>query len=180
MKKLAFRMAALAVILAGVTACASKEKAESTEEQDQTAQQIEDNLNVQPEADPIAEPEPDSDEDDMGTTYIATHSGLKYRVIKEGNGRSPKATDVVEVNYEGRLLDGTVFDSSYDRGQSIEFPLNGVIKGWTEGLQLMKEGGKFTFFIPSDLAYGPNGIPNAIPPHSTLIFDVELINVKKK
>ncbi|WP_201534025.1 FKBP-type peptidyl-prolyl cis-trans isomerase [Psychrobacter ciconiae] len=105
-----------------------------------------------------------------------TASGLQYKAIKEGTGKSPKATDVVEVNYEGKLIDGTVFDSSYERGEPIEFPLNQVIAGWTEGLQLMKEGGKYEFFIPSDLAYGEAG--NAgIEPNSTLIFTVELLKV---
>ena len=109
-----------------------------------------------------------------------TESGLQYVVDKEGTGAQPSATDEVTVHYTGRLLDGTVFDSSVNRGQPATFPLNRVIPGWTEGVQLMKEGAKFTFFIPSDLAYGPQGIPNAIPPHSTLIFDVELIKVIKK
>ena len=107
-----------------------------------------------------------------------TDSGLQYVVIKEGEGKQPTATSEVTVHYTGKLLDGTVFDSSINRGEPATFPLNRVIPGWTEGLQLMKEGGKYTFFIPSDLAYGPNGIPNVIPPHSTLIFDVELISVK--
>ena len=106
-----------------------------------------------------------------------TESGLQYKVLKEGTGKSPKATDVVEVNYEGKLLDGTVFDSSYERGQPIEFPLNQVIAGWTEGVQLMKEGGKYEFYIPADIAYGEAG--NAgIEPNSTLIFTVELLEVK--
>lgn len=109
-----------------------------------------------------------------------TASGLQYVVEKEGDGASPKATDEVTVHYTGKLLDGTVFDSSVSRGEPATFPLNRVIPGWTEGVQLMKEGAKFTFFIPSDLAYGPQGVPNAIPPHSTLIFDVELIKVVKK
>jgi FKBP-type peptidyl-prolyl cis-trans isomerase len=109
-----------------------------------------------------------------------TASGLQYIVEKEGNGATPTAEDEVTVHYTGKLLDGTVFDSSVNRGEPATFPLNRVIPGWTEGLQLMKEGGKTTFFIPSDLAYGPNGIPNVIPPHSTLIFDVELIKVNKK
>ena len=109
-----------------------------------------------------------------------TESGLQYVIDKEGEGESPSATDEVTVHYTGKLLDGTVFDSSVSRGEPATFPLNRVIPGWTEGVQLMKEGGKYTFFIPSDLAYGPQGIPNAIPPHSTLIFDVELIKVIKK
>lgn len=109
-----------------------------------------------------------------------TASGLQYVVEKEGTGAQPSATDEVTVHYTGKLLDGTVFDSSVSRGEPATFPLNRVIPGWTEGVQLMKEGAKYTFFIPSDLAYGPQGMPNAIPPHSTLIFDVELIKVVKK
>lgn len=109
-----------------------------------------------------------------------TASGLQYVVEKEGEGASPKADDEVTVHYTGRLLDGTVFDSSVNRGEPATFPLNRVIPGWTEGVQLMKEGAKYTFFIPSDLAYGPQGIQGAIPPHSTLIFEVELIKVNRK
>ena len=109
-----------------------------------------------------------------------TASGLQYVVEKEGTGAQPGAEDEVTVHYTGKLLDGTVFDSSVNRGEPATFPLNRVIKGWTEGVQLMKEGAKYTFFIPSDLAYGPQGVPNAIPPHSTLIFEVELIKVNKK
>ena len=109
-----------------------------------------------------------------------TASGLQYVVDKEGEGAQPTAEDEVTVHYTGKLLDGTVFDSSVNRGEPATFPLNRVIPGWTEGVQLMKEGGKYTFFIPSDLAYGAQGVPNVIPPHSTLIFDVELIKVVKK
>ena len=109
---------------------------------------------------------------------ITTESGLQYMVIKEGTGKSPKATDSVECHYEGFLIDGTVFDSSVQRGQTATFPLGGVIKGWTEGLQLMKEGGKYRFFIPYHLAYGEAGAAGAIPPYAALIFDVELIAVK--
>lgn len=109
-----------------------------------------------------------------------TASGLQYVVEKEGEGAQPTATDEVTVHYTGKLLNGQVFDSSVQRGEPAIFPLNRVIPGWTEGVQLMKEGAKYTFFIPSDLAYGPQGIPNAIPPHSTLIFEVELIKVIKK
>lgn len=109
-----------------------------------------------------------------------TASGLQYVVEKEGTGAQPGATDEVTVHYTGKLLDGTVFDSSVSRGEPATFPLNRVIPGWTEGVQLMSEGAKYTFFIPSDLAYGPQGVPNAIPPHSTLIFEVELIKVNNK
>lgn len=110
--------------------------------------------------------------------YTTTASGLKYKVIRKGNGRSPKATDVVLVNYEGKLLDGTVFDSSYKRGEPIEFPLNRVIPGWTEGVQLMQEGAEYEFIIPYQLAYGAEGMPPSIPPKADLIFKVELIQVK--
>lgn len=109
-----------------------------------------------------------------------TASGLQYVVEKEGTGAQPTAEDEVTVHYTGKLLNGQVFDSSVNRGEPATFPLNRVIPGWTEGVQLMKEGAKYTFFIPSDLAYGPQGVPGAIPPHSTLIFDVELIKVNKK
>ena len=104
-------------------------------------------------------------------------SGLQYKVIKEGNGAMPKDTSMVKVNYEGRLIDGTVFDSSYKRGESATFPLNGVIPGWTEGVQLMSEGSKYRFFIPYQLAYGERGAGQAIPPFAALVFDVELIKV---
>ena len=106
-----------------------------------------------------------------------TASGLQYVIEKEGTGKQPSATDNVTVHYTGRLLDGKVFDSSVSRGEPATFPLNRVIPGWTEGLQLMKEGAKYVFFIPSDLAYGAQGAGGAIPPHSTLIFEVELIKV---
>jgi FKBP-type peptidyl-prolyl cis-trans isomerase FkpA/FKBP-type peptidyl-prolyl cis-trans isomerase FklB len=105
-----------------------------------------------------------------------TASGLQYEVITEGKGKSPVATDTVKVHYKGTLIDGTQFDSSYDRNEPAEFPLNGVIKGWTEGLQLMKVGGKMRLFVPSDLAYGPQGRPS-IPPNSVLIFEVELLEI---
>lgn len=106
-----------------------------------------------------------------------TKSGLQYEVLQEGTGKSPKATDKVRCHYEGRLLDGSVFDSSYQRGEPADFGLNQVIPGWTEGVQLMKEGAKFRFTIPYLLAYGEQGAGASIPPFSTLIFDVELIKV---
>ncbi len=108
-----------------------------------------------------------------------TPSGLKYQVLKQGTGTvSPKATDTVNVHYHGTLLNGTVFDSSVQRGQPISFPLNGVIPGWTEGLQLMKVGDKFKFEIPPNLAYGANSPTPTIPPNSTLVFEVELLGIK--
>jgi len=106
-----------------------------------------------------------------------TASGLQYIVEKEGTGPKPKATDTVKVNYLGTKIDGTKFDSSYDRGQPATFPLNGVIKGWTEGLQLMPVGSKYKLFVPSDLAYGESG-PGNIGPNATLIFDVELLGIE--
>ena len=108
-----------------------------------------------------------------------TASGLQYKITKEGEGKSPKATDTVLVHYEGKLLDGTVFDSSIKRNEPISFPLNRVIPGWTEGLQLIKEGGKAILYIPSKLAYGPRGTPGGpIGPDETLIFEVELLKVQ--
>nr|WP_136250855.1 FKBP-type peptidyl-prolyl cis-trans isomerase [Ningiella ruwaisensis] len=107
---------------------------------------------------------------------MVTDSGLQYEVLEEGTGKSPAATDTVTVHYRGTLLDGTEFDSSYGRGEPASFPLNRVISGWTEGLQLMKEGAKYRFYIPSELAYGPRAT-GAITPNSTLIFDVELLEV---
>ena len=105
-----------------------------------------------------------------------TASGLQYRVITEGAGDAPKATDTVKVHYEGRLISGDVFDSSIARGEPVSFPLNGVIPGWSEGVQLMKVGSKFEFTIPSALAYGPSGT-GPIPPNSVLVFDVELLEI---
>ena len=105
-------------------------------------------------------------------------SGLQYQVLREGNGRKPKATDQVKCHYEGFLIDGTVFDSSVQRGEPATFGLDQVITGWTEGLQLMQEGAKYRFFIPYRLGYGERGAGASIPPFSALIFDVELIEVK--
>ena len=109
-----------------------------------------------------------------------TESGLQYNHEQLGEGDSPSAEDTVTVHYKGTLIDGTEFDSSYKRGEPISFPLNGVIPGWTEGLQLMKVGGKTTFYIPQELAYGARPNPNGpIPPYAALIFEVELIEIKK-
>lgn len=108
---------------------------------------------------------------------ITTASGLQYIVIQEGNGPKPKETDTVRCHYEGRLIDGTVFDSSYRRNQPAEFPVSQVIAGWVEALQLMSVGSKWRLFIPSDLAYGEHGAGDVIRPHSALIFDVELLQI---
>ncbi|PQO25418.1 hypothetical protein C5Y96_24055 [Blastopirellula marina] len=123
-----------------------------------------------------------------GTEYLAdnakkegvktTKSGLQYEVVKEGTGATPKLTDTVVCHYKGTLIDGTEFDSSYKRGEPAQFPVNGVIEGWTEALQLMKVGGKWKLYIPADLAYGPQGRPG-IPPNAVLLFDIELLDIAK-
>ena len=109
-----------------------------------------------------------------------TKSGLQYQILKQGTGQSPKANSIVKVNYEGRLIDGTVFDSSIARNQAAEFQVSQVIQGWTEGLQLMKEGAEYRFFIPAQLGYGQIGSGDVIEPNSTLIFDIELIEILAK
>ena len=109
-----------------------------------------------------------------------TQSGLQYQILKQGTGQSPKANSIVKVNYEGRLIDGTVFDSSIARNQAAEFQVSQVIQGWTEGLQLMKEGAEYRFFIPAQLGYGQIGSGDVIEPNSTLIFDVKLIEILAK
>ena len=108
---------------------------------------------------------------------VTLKSGLQYEVLREGNGKKPKATDQVKCHYEGTLINGQVFDSSYKRNEPAVFPLNQVIPGWTEGLQLMQEGAKYRFYIPYILAYGESGAGGSIPPFATLIFDVELLEV---
>lgn len=107
----------------------------------------------------------------------STESGLQYSILKEGDGKIPAATDTVRVHYTGKLIDGTVFDSSVERGQPAEFPVNGVIRGWIEALQLMPVGSKWRLYIPQELAYGSQGAGASIPPFSTLIFDVELLAI---
>lgn len=108
---------------------------------------------------------------------VTTASGLQYKVLREGTGAKPSEFGEVEVHYRGTLIDGKVFDSSYERGEPISFLLSQVIPGWAEGVQLMSQGAKYEFYIPYDLAYGAQGIPGVIPPYSTLIFEVELLKV---
>lgn len=120
-----------------------------------------------------------TDQDAASDAPRTTASGLKFWVMKKGDGKvNPKATDTVTVHYHGTLLDGTIFDSSVDRGEPSSFPLNRVIAGWTEGVQLMKVGDKFKFEIPAELAYGAGGRPPVIPPNSPLVFEVELLEIK--
>lgn len=190
MKKLIVTGAAAAVVmLLGMSACGNKTQNDSEARDGDVAemQMQEDTVgdalppqasdSVTEEVIEVVEAPAEKASAEKGDGYTATASGLKYKVIKKGNGKSPKATDVVKVNYEGKLTDGTVFDSSYQRGVPAEFPLNRVIPGWTEGLQLMKEGGVYEFYIPYNLAYGERG-QGPIPPKSDLIFKVELIEVQ--
>lgn len=124
---------------------------------------------------------------DTGRSFLAengkkpdvktTASGLQYKVLHEGEGAKPSARGEVEVHYAGKLIDGTIFDSSYERGEPISFLLTQVIPGWAEGVQLMPVGSKYELYLPFELAYGPQGIPGVIPPYSTLIFEVELLKV---
>ena len=167
-KDFTVRLAAAAVVLLGGTACGNKAAATT----DSAAPAA-----VEEPAPAAVEDTAAADENAVPAEYTTTESGLKYKVIKKGTGRSPKATDIVKVNYEGKLLDGTVFDSSFTRGEPISFPLNRVIPGWTEGLQLMQEGATYEFLIPYQLAYGEQGA-GPIPPKSDLIFLVELIEVQ--
>lgn len=182
---------AAAAVFFGAVSCSSK--TETAESQDSAEQVAEDENAAQAESQVIEEEveaednavapaaevaDPAKEQKKTADQYTVTPSGLKYKVIKKGYGKMPKATDVVEVNYEGKLLNGQVFDSSYARGESATFPLNRVIAGWTEGLQLMPEGSVYEFYIPYNLAYGERGAGRDIPPYSDLIFTVELIAVK--
>jgi len=163
-------------------------KGEKTSLTEEEALQVRQEFMQQMQAKRVAEQKAAADKNKQeGVEFLAknkskpgvktTASGLQYLVEKEGNGPKPKATDTVKVNYLGTKIDGEKFDSSYDRGQPATFPLNGVIKGWTEGMQLMSVGSKYKFFIPSDLAYGENG-PGSIGPNATLVFEVELLGIE--
>tara|TARA_R110002072_G_scaffold18890_3_gene70128 strand:+ start:328 stop:1341 length:1014 start_codon:yes stop_codon:yes gene_type:complete len=161
---LAVLTSALALTL---TACSDKENKEQTAEDKKT---VEDNK-------PVADTQTKEQTLPSETEIFTTESGLQYQILTKGDGASPEATDTVTVHYEGTLMDGTVFDSSYKRGETISFPLNRVIKGWTEGVQLMNVGSKYKFTIPSELAYGESGAGGVIPPNADLIFTVELFDI---
>lgn len=176
----------LKVVQQALEATVKGEKTSLTQEQ---AQEVRQAFMQQLQQKRVAEQKVIADKNKKaGTDFLAankgkpgvktTASGLQYLVEKEGKGAKPKATDTVKVNYLGTKIDGEKFDSSYDRGQPATFPLNGVIKGWSEGLQLMPVGSKYKFFIPSDLAYGENG-PGQIGPNATLVFEVELLDIEK-
>ena len=170
MKKiLAFAFSA--ILLAGMTSCGNSTSETTAEDaKPDYGQQIKDNKTLGREF---------MEQNAKNDSVIQTTSGLQYMVLKEGNGAKPSAEDTVTVHYTGKLLDGTVFDSSVG-GEPASFPLDKVIPGWTEGLQLMSEGSKYMLFIPSELAYGSKGAGDKILPNSTLIFDVELIKIAKK
>jgi len=173
MKKM-IAMAMAAMLLTGMASCTGNSSSSSDTAEQTTldyGQQIKDNKTIGREF---------MEQNAKNDSVVQTSSGLQYMVLKEGNGAKPGPTDVVTVHYTGKLLDGTVFDSSVERGDPATFPLDQVIPGWTEGLQLMSEGSQYRLFIPSELAYGSKGAGNQILPNSTLIFDVELIKVEKK
>lgn len=160
-------IAATALLAVAAFSCKSS-NADNTEAQDTATEVVEEVVAAAP-----------VNVDTVG--YTTTASGLKYKEVTPGkaDGRQPKATDMVKVHYTGKLMDGSVFDSSVERGEPTEFPLNQVIRGWTEGLQLMKEGAKYQFLIPSALAYGEQGTPGGpIGPNQDLYFEVELLEVK--
>ena len=171
MKKI-LSLAMAALLLAGMASCNNSANNETTTEEatPDYGQQIKDNKTIGREF---------MEQNAKNDSVVQTQSGLQYMVLKEGTGAKPGPTDEVTVHYTGKLLDGTVFDSSVERGEPATFPLDKVIAGWTEGLQLMSEGSKYRLFIPSELAYGSKGTQNILP-NSTLIFDVELIKVEKK
>lgn len=173
MKKM-IAMAMAAMLLTGMASCTGNSSSSSDTAEQTTldyGQQIKDNKTIGREF---------MEQNAKNDSVVQTQSGLQYMVLKEGTGAKPGPTDEVTVHYTGRLLDGTVFDSSVGRGEPATFPLDKVIPGWTEGLQLMSEGSKYRLFIPSELAYGSQGSGDKILPNATLIFDVELIKVVKK
>lgn len=180
-KKLFISLSALSLFLFAASCGNKSNEASAKDPIDETSSVEENSVNKSPAAAVDSVADSANGKTTKGNSAIAeyktTPSGLKYKVIRDGNGASPKATDLVTVHYEGKLTDGTVFDSSYQRGAPATFPLNGVIPGWTEGLQLMKEGSIYELYIPYQMAYGAAGAPPTIPPKADLIFIVELIKV---
>lgn len=187
MKKTNLLFAASALALSGLmlSACGSKkaeeaQKEENLQKEEQLVKAVETStpgINGTRYNAAFFENEANKSETPSDSTYVQTSTGLKYVIVKEGEGKNPSATDVVTVHYVGTLTDGQQFDSSIDRGMPASFPLNRVIPGWTEGLQLMKEGGEAVFYIPSNIGYGETGAPGAIPPNANLIFWVQLIEI---
>lgn len=176
MKKLSLSVLALATLLT-LSACNAAEK-EQKASSESTAASIASSASEVRVEDPQTAGEKFLSQNKTAAGVHTTASGLQYKINHEGNGKSPKATDMVTVEYEGRLIDGTVFDgTALHNNKPATFPLNGVIPGWTEGLQLMKEGSSYTFYIPANLAYGNQSPASTIPANSTLIFDVKLIKV---
>lgn len=176
MKKL--KLVAIAAIAAGCAACITSCSNKNKEAEADTSNIETEEVEVATDSVAALFRNPDyQSETATDSTYVVTPSGLKYMVEKEGTGEKPGPEASVTVHYTGKLLDGTIFDSSVQRGEPATFPLQGVIAGWTEGLQYMKEGSKYIFYIPTDLAYGEKGAPGVIPPYSDLIFEVELIKV---
>ncbi len=168
-----------ALIAAGIADALSGAKPKLTDEEVQaTMQELQKQMQARAEAE-LKEGEAFLAANKVKPGVKTLASGLQYKVIKSGTGATPKATDTVKTHYKGTLVDGTEFDSSYKRGEPATFPVNRVIPGWTEALQLMKEGDKWQLFIPSELAYGANGRPPTIGPSQTLLFDIELIEVQK-
>ena len=183
MKKLSYLGLVLALgSMTLFSACSNKGGKESADTDSAAATQLVEDAAPMAQTDSLAlifqNPEKKS-EVATDSTYAETPSGLKYLVVREGSGKTPTAEDDVTVHYTGKLITGEIFDSSVSRGEPATFPLNRVIPGWTEGLQLMKEGGKTIFYIPSNLAYGSAGAPPMIGPDQDLIFEVDLIKVGK-
>lgn len=166
-------------VICGLNEQIAKEAKLDVAETDKIVQKFFTDMQKAQSGDKITEGEKFLKENGARPEVTTTESGLQYEVLTMGDGSKPTASSTVKTHYEGKLLDGTVFDSSYERGEPISFPLNGVIKGWTEGLQLMPVGSKFRFYIPYNLAYGERGAGQLIGPYETLIFDVELLGIEK-
>lgn len=167
------------MIAVGLKDQMKKQSVFKIEETDKLIQDFFNEFQKSKSKDKIAEGEKFLKENSKRQGVITIESGLQYEIIKQGTGPKPTINNTVKTHYKGTLIDGTVFDSSYDRGEPISFPLSGVIKGWTEGLQLMPVGSKYKFYIPYYLAYGERGAGQIIGPYETLIFEVELLSIEK-